>query len=104
MYKRQVSVIAEHILNKLRENNKHIPSLPVAGVTTVGITGVRSKRVTTQVQLSLVVNGESYENTFLVVRGLNLEVIIGKDFLIRNNVIINFKKRVLELNLSLIHI
>ena len=34
----EVSVIAEHVLNKLRETNKNIPSLPVAGVTIVGIT------------------------------------------------------------------
>ena len=62
----EVSVIAEHVLNKLRETNKNIPSLPVAGVTIVGITGVRSKRVTTQVQLNMLINGENYENTFLV--------------------------------------
>ena len=66
-------------------------------VTIVGITGVRSKRVTTQVQLNILINGESYENTFLVVRGLNLEVILGNDFLIRNNAVINFRKRILEL-------
>ena len=51
-----------------------------------------------QVQLNIVINGESYENTFLVVTGLNLEVIICNDFLIRNNAVINFKKRILELN------
>ena len=48
--------------------------------------------------MNIVINGESYENTFLVVRGLNLEVILGNDFLIRNNAVINFKKRILELN------
>ena len=46
----------------------------------------------------MLINGESYENTFLVVRGLNLEVILGNDFLIRNNAVINFRKRILELS------
>ena len=78
----EVSVISEHILDELKEVNKNIPSLPVAGVTIVGITGVRSKQVTKQVQLNMVINGGEYENTFLVVRGLNLEVILGNDFLI----------------------
>ena len=69
----EVSVISEHILEGLQETNKNIPSLPVAGVTIVGITGVRSKRVTKQVHLSMVINRVGYDNTFLVVRGLNLE-------------------------------
>ena len=91
-------MISEHILDELRETNKHIPSLPVVGVTTVGITGVRSKRVTKQVQLNMMINGGTYENTFLVVHGLNLEVILGNDFLIRHRVVTDFKKRVLELS------
>ena len=35
----EVSVVSEHILDELKELNKNIPSLPVAGVTIVGITG-----------------------------------------------------------------
>ena len=38
----EVSVISEHILEELKEVNKNIPSLPIVGVTIVGITGVRS--------------------------------------------------------------
>ena len=73
----EVSVISEHILNELKETNKNIPSLPVSGVTIVGITGVRSKRVTKQVQLNMIINGGEYEKTFLVVCGLNLGGDIG---------------------------
>ena len=54
----EVSVISEHILEELKGVNKNIPSLPVVGVTIVGITGVRSKCVTKQVQLNMVINGE----------------------------------------------
>ena len=41
------------------------PSLPVAGVTVVGVTGVRSKRITRQVQLNILINEVEFENTFL---------------------------------------
>ena len=94
----EVSIISEHILDELRENNKNIPSLSVAGVSIVGITGVRSKRVTKQEQLNMMINGGTYENSFLVVCGLNLEVILGNDFLIRHSVVVDFKKQVLELS------
>ena len=77
----EISVISGNVLVELRELNRNIPSLPVAGVTIVGVTGVRSKRVTKQVQLNMKINGAEYDNTFLVVRGLNLEVILGNDFL-----------------------
>ena len=76
----EVSVISEHTLDELKETNENIPSLPVAEVTIVGITGVRSNRVTKQVQLNIIINGGEFENTFLVVRGLNLEVILGNVF------------------------
>ena len=85
----EVSVISENGLEKLKEINKNIPSLPVAGVTIIGITGVRSKRVTKQVQLNMLINGVEFENTFLVVRGLNLEVILGNDFLKRHKAVID---------------
>ena len=93
----EISVISEHILDELKELNKNIPSLPVAGVTIVGITGVRSKRVTKQVHLNMVINGVGYDNTFLVICGLNLEVILGNDFLIKHKAVIDFQKWMLEL-------
>ena len=41
---------------------------------------------------------QEYDNTFLVVRGLNLEVILGNDFLIKHKAVIDFQKRLLILN------
>ena len=46
----------------------------------------------------MVINGVGYDNTFLVVRGLNLEVILGNDFLIKHKAVIDFQKRLLLLN------
>ena len=46
----EISVISEGVLDKIQGNSRAtFPTLPVAGVTIVGVTGVRSKRVTTQV-------------------------------------------------------
>ena len=106
----EISVVSENVLGELQRVNKNIPLLPVAGVTVVGVTGVRSKRVTKQVQLNVYINGIEFENTFLVVKGLNLDIILGNDFLERNKAVIDFNQRIVEFNkghesiLSLIHI
>ena len=94
----EISVIAENILNDLREFNKNIPILPVAGVTVIGVTGVRSKRVTKQIHLNFLINGIDFDNAFLVVKGLSLDIIFGNNFLQRNRAVINFKKKVIELD------
>lgn len=94
----EVSVIAENILDELKKQNVKIPTLPVAGVIIVGVTGVRSKRVTKQVHLNLEIENKEYDNTFLVVKGLNLDIILGNDFLKKYGAIIDFRNRVLELN------
>ena len=88
----EISVIAENILGELREVNKNIPDLPI------GVTGVRSKRVTKQIHLSFLINDTDFENTFLVVKGLSLDIILGNDFLQRNRAVINFKEKVIELD------
>lgn len=72
------SVISEYHWKELEKQNKNIPLL-VTRVTTVGITGIQSKRVTKQVQLNIQTEGIEF-NTFLVVKELKLEVILGDDF------------------------
>ena len=46
----------------------------------------------------MIINGGEFENTFLVVQGLNLEVILGNDSLKRQKAVIDFNKRVVELD------
>ena len=94
----EISVIAENVLGELRETNKNIPILPVAGVTVVGVTGVRSKRVTKQIHLNFLINDTEFENIFLVVKGLSLDIILGNDFLQRNKAVIDFKEKIVEFN------
>ena len=44
------------------------------------------------------INDTEFENTFLVVKGLSLDIILGNDFLQRNKAVINFKEKVIELD------
>ena len=44
------------------------------------------------------INEIEFENTFLVVKGLNLDIILGNDFLERNKAVIDFNKRIVEFN------
>ena len=60
--------------------------------------GVRSKRVTKQIHLNFLINGIDFDNTFLVVKGLSLGIILSNDFLQRNRAVINFKEQVIELD------
>ena len=64
----------------------------------IGVTGVRSKRVTKQIHLNFLINGVDFDSTFLVVKGLSLDIILGNDFLQRNRAVINFKEKVIELD------
>ena len=54
--------------------------------------------MTKQIHLSFLINDAEFENTFLVVKGLSLDIILGNDFLQRNKAVINFKERVVELD------
>lgn len=45
--------------------------------------------------MNMVVNGIEYDNTFLVVRGLNLDMIIGNDFLKRCRAVVDFDNQVI---------
>lgn len=65
----------------MKKQNKNIPTLPEAGVTIVGIIGVQNKRVSKQIQLNREIESNvEFNNTFLVVKGLKLDVILGGDF------------------------
>ena len=49
-------------------------------------------------RLNIYINEIEFENTFLVVKGLSLDVILGNDFLERNGAVIDFNKRIVEFN------
>ena len=48
--------------------------------------------------MSFLIDNVEFVNTFLVVRGLSLDVILGNDFLQRTRAVINFKEKVIELD------
>ena len=54
--------------------------------------------MTKQIHLNFLINGTDFDSTFLVVKGLSLDIILGDDFLQRNRAVINFKEQVIELD------
>ena len=46
--------------------------------------------------LNILINEVEFENTFLVVKGLSLDVILGNDFLERNGAVIDFNKQIVK--------
>lgn len=79
-------------MDTLKENGGvTFPTLPVAGVTVIGVTGVRSKRINRQVLLQFEMGEQLFEHAFLVIKVLNLDLILGNDFLSRHQVVIDYK-------------
>lgn len=87
----EVSCISETIFNQLIAKNKNIVTLPVVGVTILGATNKRSKRINKQVLLSIEIGAIHTEVVCLVVPELICELILGVDWLCQNGVDINFK-------------
>ena len=54
--------------------------------------------MTKQIHLNFLINGIDFVSTFLVVKGLSLDIILGNDFLQKNRAVINFKEKVIELD------
>lgn len=87
--------------NKYEEIKKsldcNIPELPVSNLAIIGVTGVRSKRVTKQAQIDLKIKNKIIPSIFLVVPDLHTDIIIGCEFFERNKAKINFIKNCLEI-------
>ena len=60
------------------------------GISVVGVTGVRSKKVTKQILLQLKINKHTINVPFLVIPGFNMGAIMGNDFLNNFKVELNY--------------
>ena len=76
-----VSVISESIFQSLREKDNEMQILPTAGVMCSGASRRQKQTVKCQVMLSVKVRAGNHEVIFLVVPGLNPEIILGIDML-----------------------
>lgn len=93
----EVTIISEDLVQEIKEINQgKIIELPVKGVELIGATGVRSKRVTKQVLMEVKVGNEGMNIAFLVVKGLNTGVILGRDTIQLEGMVIDFRKNELR--------
>ncbi|WP_368981260.1 hypothetical protein, partial [Pseudomonas poae] len=67
-------------------------------------TGVRSKRVSKQICLDVQIGDTSVLMNFLVVKGLNLDFIMGCDFLGNSKAKIDFENKLINLKVNNVEI
>ena len=78
----EITAMDDRIFEKIKnQTTETIPQLPVLGISVIGVTGVRSKRVTRQIMLQLTINKHKINVPFLVIPGLNMGAIMGNNFL-----------------------
>lgn len=94
----QATILSEDFYEKIKENvDYEIPELKMSNTSIVGITGARSKKVEKQVQIEVNFGSLTMPVDCLVVKGVQVDFLIGCDFLIKYNAIVDFKERKLNI-------
>lgn len=85
--------------HSLIDNMKHI-----INKNKVVITGTDNSKLEQlgKTKLVIKINNNKYSIDAYVIKGLNCEILLGNDFNIKNNLIINFKDKILKLNKNVI--
>lgn len=94
----ELSCISEEFYDKLVGMGVPIVSLPVVGITVLGATSKRSKKVHQQVFVDVTIGRIRTKAICLVVVNLVRELILGIDWLVENCVNINFKNKEIKIN------
>lgn len=93
----QVTAISEELFNQLEAKNK-LYTLPVSNVIVIPAIGKKATTVKKQVLLEMVIDNQKLDYPCLVIPHLANQIILGNDWLLRNNVIINYNNRSIEVN------
>lgn len=94
----EVSAISKNKLIELEYKcNRKLEQLPINNITIVGVTGVRSKKVSKQVMLFLELNEIRVPVNFLVIENISADIILGMDFLRKHKCVINLAEQILTL-------
>lgn len=98
----ETSCISEDFFKELLSINKNLATLPVVGgVTVVGATG-KSRKVVTQVFITINIDGMSIDVVCLVVNNLIRNLLLGVDWCYHNRVNICFDKGEVSINNQII--
>jgi hypothetical protein len=88
----EMSCISEEFYDKISAELSLL-TLPVTGVTVVGATGSKSRKVNKQVLIPVEIEGEIFQSCFLIVPQLVVPIILGADWLDEFGAVINFPER-----------
>lgn len=95
----EVCVVSQTYLDTvINKNNNKLNLMPAQNVCLVSASGTKNKTVTKQVLLDVHFNKDlCIPIVFLIVRRLNLNILVGCDFLKQADVIINFKQELINI-------
>lgn len=97
----EINVISNKLLSEMKVEN-HIDLIPAPNISIVAATGSRHKRVNKQVMLELSFSNFKIPVIFLIVEDLNVDILVGCEFLNDIGAVMDFNKSVLLVkNLSL---
>nr|CAH7738807.1 unnamed protein product [Callosobruchus chinensis] len=85
----QVSAVSDKFLKMIKHD---IPKLPVSNVAVKLAVGARPEKIKEQVYLPLEVDNVTFDENFLVIPKLNVDVLLGCDFLMNRKVKLDFVK------------
>ncbi len=83
------TIMDEDAYNALRESKIELPQLPIKSTRITTAIGNKSSPIKKQIYAPLEIGGKVYDTPCLVVKGLTYAVILGIDFLVENDVIVD---------------
>jgi hypothetical protein len=87
----QVNLMSDRVYENLMETGLEVPTLLVEGVVFVTAFGRRSKRIRRQALIDFYIGRDVFETIVLVSSQVNIDAILGCQFLRENGVTINFR-------------
>ena len=94
----QCSIISEELYSEFKARGLNSLELPTQNVVLRSAFTGRTKRVKRQALVKLKVNNVSLDQIILIAPQLVTPLLLGMDFCIDNNVVINFPKRMIVIN------
>ena len=91
----QITAVSEEFFKRLWERNE-LKILPVSNLFVTTAIGKKSTTIKQQVWLEVEIEGRSMGYPFLVIPYLTSTIILGNDWMSRNEVVLNYKNKVVE--------
>lgn len=102
----EVNVINKNIIDKIQNNplnREKLRILPTNNINLIGATGRKHKTVDKQVLIDLNINNLILPTVFLIVKELNVDILVGCEFLKGTKAILNFNDETITINEQVIH-